>query len=183
MLALCLGMIETPEEKIAFEQLYNNYKGKMFSLAYSILKNYHNAEEAVSQAFFTAAKCFDKISGLTAVRQGAYLKVTVKNAAIDIYRRETGRNTFPMEEIDDLTEAPDNVSDEVLSEMNYNFIVEAIRSLPEQYSECLYLFHVRGLSVKETAEHLRIEPEAAKKRLQRARQKLRAILEEEKTAI
>ena len=56
MLAFYLGMIETPEEKIAFEDLYNTYKGKMFSLAYSVLKNHHNAEEAVSQAFFTIAK-------------------------------------------------------------------------------------------------------------------------------
>lgn len=179
MLALYLGMIETPEEKIAFEELYNTYKGKMFSLAYSVLKNHHNAEEAVSQAFFTVARSFSKIRELTPVQQGAYLKITVRNAAIDIYRKETGANSTPIEEIEDFTAAPDDVSDEVLSEMNYNRIIEAIRSLPEQYAECLYLFHVREFSVKEIATHLYIEPEAVKKRLQRARQKLRKILEED----
>ena len=80
MLALYLGMIETPEEKIIFEELYNTYKGKMFSLAFSILKNHHNAEEAVSQAFFTAAKNFSKISSLAEEKRGAYLKIIVKNA-------------------------------------------------------------------------------------------------------
>ncbi|MBO5265996.1 MAG: sigma-70 family RNA polymerase sigma factor [Ruminiclostridium sp.] len=183
MLALYLGMIETPEEKTAFEDLYNKYRGKMFSLAYSILKNYHNAEEAVSQAFFTIARNFSKIRDLSPVKQGAYLKITVKNAAIDIYRKETGENSTPIEEIEDFTAAPDDVSDEVLSEMNYNKIVEAIRSLPEQYGECLYLFHVRELSIKEIAAHLYIEPEAVKKRLQRARQKLRKILEENEITI
>ena len=183
MLALYLGMIETPEEKTAFEDLYNKYRGKMFSLAYSILKNYPNAEEAVSQAFFTIARNFSKIRDLSPVKQGAYLKITVKNAAIDIYRKETGENSTPIEEIEDFTAAPDDVSDEVLSEMNYNKIVEAIRSLPEQYGECLYLFHVRELSIKEIAAHLYIEPEAVKKRLQRARQKLRKILEENEITI
>lgn len=183
MLVFYLGMIDAPEEKIAFEELYNTYKGKMFSLAYSILKNHHNAEEAVSQAFFTAARNFARISGLTAIQQGAYLKVTVKNAAIDIYRKEKNSNTSPLEEIENFGEVSDDVSDSVLSEMNYNAVVEAIRALPEQYGECLYLFHVRELSIKEIAAHLYIEPEAVKKRLQRARQKLRAILEEKEIAV
>lgn len=183
MLAFYLGMIDTPEEKTAFEDLYNTYKGKMFSLAYSILKNHHNAEEAVSQAFFTAARSFGKIAELSAVQQGAYLKITVKNAAIDIYRKEKNSNTSPLEEIENFGEMSDDISDSVLSEMNYNAIVEAIRSLPEQYAECLYLFHVRELSVKEIAAHLYIEQEAVKKRLQRARQKLRKILEEKEIKI
>ena len=48
MLSICLGMLDTEEEKITFEDLYHTYKGKMFSLANRILKNHHNAEEAVS---------------------------------------------------------------------------------------------------------------------------------------
>ncbi len=183
MLAFYLGMIDTPEEKTAFEDLYNTYKGKMFSLAYSILKNHHNAEEAVSQAFFTAARNFSKISELSAVKQGAYLKITVKNAAIDIYRKEKSLNASPLEEIENLEDVSDDISDSVLSQMNYNAVVEAIRTLPEQYGECLYLFHVRELSIKEIAAHLYIEQEAVKKRLQRARQKLRKILEEKEITI
>lgn len=183
MLAFCLGMIDTPEEKTAFEDLYNTYKGKMFSLAYSILKNHHNAEEAVSQAFFTAARNFERISCLSAVQQGAYLKVAVKNAAIDIYRKEKNSNTSPLEEIENFGEMSNDISDSVLSEMNYNAVIEAIRSLPEQYGECLYLFHVREMSIKEISEHLYIGQEAVKKRLQRARQKLRIILEEKEIKI
>ena len=176
MLALYLGMIETPEEKIIFEELYNTYKGKMFSLAFSILKNHHNAEEAVSQAFFTAAKNFSKISSLAEEKRGAYLKIIVKNAAIDIYRKEKSDLSQPLEEIENLGGVSDDVSDEVLSKIEYETVVEAIRALPEQYAETLYLFHVRDLSVKEVSEQLHAEPETIKKRLQRARQKLKEIL-------
>lgn len=183
MLAFYLGMIDTPEEKILFEELYNTYKGKMFSLAYSILKNHHNAEEAVSQAFFTVAGSFGKISELSDVQRGAYLKITVKNAAIDIYRKEKSYNASPLEEIENFGDMSDDVSDSVLSEMNYKSVVDAIRSLPEQYAECLYLFHVRELSVREISAHLCIAQETVKKRLQRARQKLRIILEEKEIKV
>lgn len=179
MLAIYLGMIDTDEEKITFEDLYHTYKGKMFSLAYGILKNHHNAEEAVSNAFFTAARNFKTIASLTALQQGAYLKITVKNAAIDIYRKEKNQNSTPLEEIENFGDVSDDISDEVLSEMNYNRVVEAIRSLPENYAEPLYLFHVQDMSINGIANTLCISEETVKKRLQRARQKLRTILEEQ----
>ena len=179
MLSICLGMLDTEEEKITFEELYHTYKGKMFSLANSILKNHHNAEEAVSNAFFTAAKNFRTLASLTAVQQGAYLKITVKNAAIDIYRKEKNQNTSPIEEIENFGDVSDDVSDEVLSEMNYNSVVEAIRSLPENYAEPLYLYHVHDMSIRNIADNLCVSEETVKKRLQRARQKLRTILEEQ----
>lgn len=179
MISIYLSMIDTDEEKITFEELYHTYKGKMFSLAYGILKNHHNAEEAVSNAFFTAAKNFKTIASLTAIQQGAYLKITVKNAAIDIYRKEKNANATPIEEIENFGDISDDVSDEVLSEMNYNSVVKAIRSLPESYAEPLYLFHVQDMSIKSIAETLLMSEENVKKRLQRARQKLRTILEEQ----
>ena len=36
-----LQMLETPEEKSKFEQLYLEYKGLMFHVAYDILHNEH----------------------------------------------------------------------------------------------------------------------------------------------
>ncbi|MDE7234145.1 MAG: sigma-70 family RNA polymerase sigma factor, partial [Ruminiclostridium sp.] len=96
----------------------------------------------------------------------------------DLYRREKRDASFPLEEMDELSAVSEDVSDEVLSKMNYSRIVEAIRSLPERYAEPLYLFHVRELSVKEIAAALYEQEETVKKQLQRARKKLRLLLEE-----
>ena len=87
--------------------------------------------------------------------------------------------SYDIEEIENFGDVSDDVSDEVLSEMNYNSVVEAIRSLPENYAEPLYLYHVRDMSVKDIAASLCTSEETVKKRLQRARQKLRTILEEQ----
>lgn len=177
MLAFYMAMIDTPEEKADFETLYLTYKGKFFSVAYGILKNHHDAEEAVSQAFFTIAKSFSKISSLEKANRDAYLKVVIRNAAIDFFRRAKNDKSVAIEEMDDFNAASDDVSDEVLSGINYESIVEAIRSLPEHDAEPLYLFYVRELSVKEIAETIRESEETVKKRLQRARKKLRTLLE------
>lgn len=42
-----LQMLETPEEKSLFEQIYLEYCGLMFHVAYEILHNEQDAEDAV----------------------------------------------------------------------------------------------------------------------------------------
>ena len=59
-----LQMIETPEEKSKFEQLYLEYRGLMFHVAYDILHNEHDAEDAVHQAFVKIAENIKKSMNL-----------------------------------------------------------------------------------------------------------------------
>lgn len=179
MIAMYTAMLDDPEEKADFETLYITYKGKMFALAFSVLHNHHNAEEAVSQAFFTIAKNYSKLFPLPSQQREAYIKIVVRNAAIDIYRKGKRDTAVSFDEIEEFEAADEDVSDEVLSKINYSRIVEAIRELPEKYAEPLYLFHVRGMSVKSIAENIRCTEEAVKKRLQRARAVLRETLSTE----
>lgn len=176
MIAFYTSMIDAPEEKADFETLYNTYMGKMFALAYSVLHNHHNAEEAVSQAFFTIARNYSRVFPLESPQREAYIKIAVRNAAIDIYRKEKRETSVSFDEIEDFEATEDDISDEVLSRINYERIVEAIRELPEKYAEPLYLFHVRSLSIKEIAENICCTEETVKKRLQRARKSLRETL-------
>ena len=54
-------MLETPEEKSLFEQIYLEYRGLMFHVAYEILHNEQDAEDAVHQAFVKIAENIKKI--------------------------------------------------------------------------------------------------------------------------
>ena len=179
MIALYLALLERPEENAAFEEIYNAYKGKMMAIAYNILGNHHDSEEAVSQAFFAVARNFRKISEKSIGEREAYLNIVTKNAALDIYRERNVRDALPIEDIEDMPDENTDVSDEALSDMGYNRVVAAIKALPELYSEALYLFNVTGLSIREIASSLGIAENVVKKRLQRAREKLRDILTEE----
>ena len=51
-----LQMIESPKQKSVFEQVYIQYKSLMYSVAYSILGNSQDAEDAVHHAFVKIAE-------------------------------------------------------------------------------------------------------------------------------
>lgn len=173
------AMLDEAEDKAAFEDIYNTYKSKMLAVAYNVLGNYHDSEEAVSQAFFTVAKSFGKIKGRCRPEQEAYINIVTRNAALDIYRKKKSENSVAIEDVSDMSDGRDDVSDEALSDFGYNRVVEAIRSLPEKYAEALYMFNVTGLSIREIAEAVSESEATVKKRLQRARCKLRELLEAE----
>ena len=61
MLYFYISMVETPEEKTKVEQLYLNYRQTMYHVAYQILKDSFEAEDAVHGAFLRVIKNLDKI--------------------------------------------------------------------------------------------------------------------------
>ena len=60
-----LSMIESESDKSLFEQLYIRYKGLMYHIAYRILQNREDAEDAVHQAFVSIAKNIKKLQRST----------------------------------------------------------------------------------------------------------------------
>ena len=60
MLIYYLQMLDTPEEKMRFEQIYLKYRGLMYRVADSILHNRQDAEDAVHNAFLRIIKHFKK---------------------------------------------------------------------------------------------------------------------------
>ena len=48
-----LQMLESPEEKSILEQIYLEYRGLMYHVAYEILHNEQDAEDAVSYTHLT----------------------------------------------------------------------------------------------------------------------------------
>ena len=53
-----LSMIDTPEDRSKFERLYIEYRDVMYHVAYKILNNEQDAEDAVHQAFVKIAEKF-----------------------------------------------------------------------------------------------------------------------------
>ena len=56
-----LQMLETAEDRAAFEQLYLTYRSLMYRIAYGILRNQQDAEDAVHQAFLSMIGGFKKL--------------------------------------------------------------------------------------------------------------------------
>ena len=164
-----MQMLETPEEKSKFEQIYLEYRGLMFHVAYEILHNKQDAEDAVHQAFVKIAENIKKISDPVCPKTHSYVVIIVESRAIDQYRKNQKHQSIEL--IDNLQGI----------EVNYeenNELTKCILQLPARYREMILLRYHHGYSVKEIAKMLGLSLPAAIKLDQRAKNKLKKLCEE-----
>lgn len=177
MVAVYLSMLEGIEDKRRFESLYLLYRQHMYAVAYKILNNVYDAEDAVHQAFLRIADNFSKIGDIDCPKTKAYTVIIVRNVAIDIYNRNKKRSTNSIS-ID--TEVGSTITDDsTLDEVDYRTLVSSIAHLPDIYKDVLYLKHIQGYGNEEISSLLGISKDAVYKRLQRAKALLYQLLKEE----
>lgn len=83
-----LQMLESPEEKSILEQIYLEYRGLMYHVAYEILHNEQDAEDAVHHAFVKIAENIKKITDPVCPKTHSYVVTIVEHQAIDQYITE-----------------------------------------------------------------------------------------------
>lgn len=96
----------------------------------------------------------------------AWLIRTATNVCKDMKRYRLRHSHI---NIDDLNDYLTNENDREL--------IESIMLLPDKYKTVIHLHYMDGYKAEEIAAILKISPEAARKRLQYARQKLKSIIE------
>jgi RNA polymerase sigma-70 factor (ECF subfamily) len=177
LLSFYLSMLDTAAEKEKFEQLYIRYKQDMFKTAYGILKNHHEAEDAVHDAFMIVIKKLSKISEVNCPQTHAYLLIIVKNLAIRIYNNRKNKPEEDSVNVDEIADSID-VEDEVVFNIKRKELERILLMLPENYYTVLFLEQYMGLSIADISDSLGISYENAKKRLQRAKTKFYQMIEE-----
>lgn len=165
-----LQMIDDQADKSKFEQLYTLYRQSMFYVANKILCNEFDAEDAVHQAFLSIIKNIRRISEPDCVRTKTYVITIAEHCAIDIYRAKTRKVTVPLDEdVLGLQFEPPHTSD----------LADAIAKLPARYRHIILLKYDCGYSNREIAKILGLSYEGVHSLDQRAKSKLKTILEDE----
>ncbi|MDR1690057.1 MAG: sigma-70 family RNA polymerase sigma factor [Clostridiales bacterium] len=172
MLGFYLTMLETAEEKSKFEELYILYRQDMFKMAMSILHTEHAAEDAVHDAFLSLVNNLSKIAEINCPQTHAYLIIIVKNAALKIFNK--GKRDFA-EDIDEQYDIASDISveNEAINNVDVELLKKILFKLPQEQYEILFLEQKMGLSLLEISKTMNITYECAKKRLQRAKAKLK----------
>ena len=179
MLAAALGYIDSDEDKKRFTELYNTYKNLMYKVAFDILRNPHDAEEAVQESFFSIARNFSKISEINCPQTKGFVVIVVRNFSYNILKKIKRRHEADID-IDELEipidkQLPDETA---LDKYGVEALENALRQLPQNYYDIIYLTSYMDYSINDAAKFLGISYENAKKRLMRARAKLAVILKE-----
>ena len=180
MLIIYISMLETEEDKDIFIQLHDEYSGVMFKRAYSILRDTALAEDVVQESFIRILKNFKKIEKKKCPQTRKYFVNIVRTISIDVYRKNKKQQTISFDEfeatiIDEFANTEDILDGKELE--------SHLLKLPKSYYIIMSLKYDDGYSYKEIAEILSINEENVKKRLLRARTKLREILAEQEVDI
>lgn len=173
-------------ERELFHDLIRPYERGAFILAYSILRNREDAEEAVQQAMLNI---FSRLSQLGEVEKFKQWAMRVVENEAKMHRRKRRQHLYESieaSEPDAGEEKPfrprqfadwrDLPSDVVEQKEVREAIAKALSDLPEIYREIFVLRDVQHLDVAETVQVLGIGESAVKTRLHRARLMMRESL-------
>lgn len=159
-----LQMLSTDEERSKFEDLYHTYKNFMLSIAWRILQNQYDTEDAVHQAFVSLLENLKKIDEINTPKTKAYVAVIVENKSIDIIRKRQ------------------QLSDAELNETVYgieiplpgdNGLADALAKLPARYREVILLKFYFGYETDEIGKMFHIKTGSAQRLIWRAKDALR----------
>ena len=147
--------------------LVARYHQNLYAVAFNVCSSREDAEEAAEDAFIQYHLSKKEFESEAHIRAWL-IRVAInraKNAARSFWRR----NRTSLEETMETVHLEDESSKGVF---------EAVMRLPEKYRLVVHLFYYEDYSVREIAALLQISEAAVKKRLSRARAKLKETLEE-----
>ncbi len=148
----------------------------MYNVGFRIVNNSEEAEDVLQDAFISAFNNLERYRGDSTF--GAWLKRIVINKAIN-YLNKKKPERMPEDDRWDVRE------EEVVDELEgFPFTVEkvraAIEALPDGYRSVISLYLVEGYDHGEIAEILGITESTSKSQFNRAKKKLKELLEGEK---
>ncbi len=171
MITIYLSSITDKNDEEKFAEIYRYYKDKMFRIANNILKDDFLSEDAVHNTFIKVINNMKMIEDVKSIKTKSLIVTMTKNSSIDLYRsRNSERNDLYDEDLEIADN--ENIEESIISNIEYEAIVNEILLLPEKQRQLLFLKFVNELDIKSVAEVMNMSYSATQKGLQRARAKL-----------
>ena len=149
----------------AFEALLASYQDKVFRLAYAMLGDRAQAEDAAQESFLRIWKSMDRYRGDSAL--GTWIFSIARNVCLTAISKR--RRSAPIEEAERSgPDAPDRQRD----------ILQLVEQLPANYRQVVMLFYMEDRSCEEVARMLDLPLGTVKTHLHRARQQLAMMMKE-----
>lgn len=155
-------------------ELFTEYRQMSFKIAFSILQNDANAEDAVQDAFLHICNNLERISKLPADSRRSYITEIVKNACYDQIRSKNRRQVCNINEFEIST--GNSVEDEALSALTVDEIKSTLNELSERDSDILYFLLFKDYAPKDIAKSLGISERNISMYITRARKRLIKVL-------
>lgn len=160
-------MIKTADKE-KLDNIYSSYSGLVYRLALLRCGSRADADDVFQEVFLRLVRKMPTFDNEEHVKAWL-IRVTI-NCSHKLLQSAWFRKTESISELFDQPDADINDDTTVLS---------AVLSLPQKYRTVIYLFYYEGYSGAEIAKMLGLSESAVRTRMQRARDKLRIILDDE----
>ena len=162
----------TATRRQRYEELVKAYYNDIYRYAYWLCKRRPLAEDLTQETFMRAWRAFDSLQSDAAAK--AWLFTILRRENARLYEKFQPE----LDDIDDYEAAlPDSHHHEPDQQMEVRLLHKAMAALEPEYREPLVLQVVGGFSGEEIASMLNLNNNTVMTRLFRARNKLKAILD------
>ena len=157
-------------ELMSTEQIWEALSEKLRAFLRNRVSDAQVAEDLLQETFLRLHKKLDDIDDEQ--RLTAWVFQIARNLVIDHYRSKARKVTITLEEeIETPTDEGGN-----LNELVEGWLTAMIAQLPNTYRDAVELYELKGMPQQQIAETLGISLSGAKSRVQRGRDKLKALL-------
>ena len=163
-----MRMFSSEEREQLLIRLMSSYGDQIIKTCFLFLRSRQLAEDASQETFIRAWKALDRL------KEGSTEKAWLMKIAVNVCKSFLGNRSSA---ILDRGVSPDRLSETGKPDQYPDPTVYlAVTSLPVKYRSAVILYYYQGLSVRETADALRLPGATVRTRLARARALLREDL-------
>ena len=168
------NLLEDKAERNLAEAIYKKHKRAMYGVAYSILKNSADAEDAVMDAVYKIINNISKFDSEASEKTRSLVMIIVRNVALNKYNynKSHGAVSFDEEAESELyrEESPEEY---FLSAEAYGELLAKIRALEPIYRDVILMKYLYDYSNFEIAAMLGISESTVRVRLMRGKKLLK----------
>ena len=157
--------------------IYEKHKNVMYAVAMKILKNPHDAEDAVHNAIAPIMRNLDAIKDVDSKDCVYYVTMAVKHTALNMIR-DNHIQTISLSEIEYEIASPENIAESIVMDETCQFIYKVIQEMSEEYRDVLILHLYYELSTSQISNFLNRKHGTVKSQLTRGKKLLKARLKE-----
>lgn len=156
----------------AFATLFNNYRNKIYSIAYELTESTVIAEEIVQDTFLKIWLRKEMLGDVTHFK--AYLFTITRNYVFSALKRIARRQNLEVSAVRDNPVFHSDTENTLIQKEYEEILQRAVSSLPAQQKQAYILIKEKGYKRHEVAAELQISAETVKTHLAQAMRAIRA---------
>ncbi len=182
-----LTLIDDADDRDYFKEIYDKYHKMMFDCAIKILKNHHDAEDAVQQVLLDLWKYIYNVKKVSENKLTGYLYATTRNHCCDVIEKNK-HITVSFDDEPELSPAIEITPELIaIKKYDYSLLMDAFSELTPRYRQIIMDKAILHLNDEQAAAHIGIKVTYVRECLSRARAAMRNLylkkLAESETAV